>query len=60
MEKFMDDQDRRETFWMDVYINVLDNLIPKYGSLSTDDISAIATNIANNAVKDFRSTDAFK
>lgn len=56
----MDDQDRRETFWMDVYINVLDNLIPKYGSLSTDDISAIATNIANNAVKDFRSTDAFK
>jgi len=22
----MDDQDRRENFWMDVYINVLDNL----------------------------------
>jgi len=57
----MSDAEKREVFWMETYKLVLQQGIKLHmKSKDADELSALATYVANNAVKDFRSTDAFK
>lgn len=55
----MSDREKREKFWMEVYLKTVAKLIENSSSIKYQSISALATKIADNAVMDFRSTNVF-